>query len=167
MGFAIIDKLDSGYEKKESGVFRFNTKVDFLPRLQEVYEKVYALSEKWNPDVLAIEAVFKGKNVASLVKLAQARGVAIAACQQAAQCEVVEYSPTQIKNTVAGYGRGGKEALKKMIGVSAADAVTFDESDAQAIALCHYFYGEGFDNGQKKGYFRSNSLKNSLKGVDP
>jgi crossover junction endodeoxyribonuclease RuvC len=58
----------------------------------------------------------------------------------AAGCEVVEYSPNQVKQAVAGYGAADKAQIGRMVqtllGI-AAPLRPADAADAVALALCH------------------------------
>lgn len=107
-------------------------------RLQEIYTGVTEVIEQYHPTVLAIEQTFMHKNVASALKLGQARGVAmVAAVQQG--LSVYEYAPNQIKQTVVGQGHATKTQVQHMVKVllSLSDTPTPDAADALAVALCH------------------------------
>jgi len=57
-----------------------------------------------------------------------------------AGCEVVEYTPAEVKRAVVGYGRAEKQQVQQMItlllGLDRAPK-PFDASDALAVAICH------------------------------
>lgn len=59
------------------------------------------------------------------------------------ELEVFEYTPTDVKLTIAGYGRADKEQVEQMVRrtliLDEAAALTHDATDALAIALCHAF----------------------------
>jgi crossover junction endodeoxyribonuclease RuvC len=88
---------------------------------------------------MAVETLFLAKNVRSAVTLAHARGVALLTAAVAG-LEVVEYSPLEVKQAVAGYGRADKQQVQAMVQallhldqpVREADA-----ADALAVAICH------------------------------
>ena len=58
----------------------------------------------------------------------------------AAGAEVVQYTPTQVKQAVAGDGRADKEQVGRMVatllGLSSVPRPA-DAADAAALALCH------------------------------
>jgi crossover junction endodeoxyribonuclease RuvC len=57
-----------------------------------------------------------------------------------AGCEVVEYSPNQVKQTVAGFGAADKEQIERMVQTLLGIATPLrpvDAADAVAVALCH------------------------------
>jgi crossover junction endodeoxyribonuclease RuvC len=88
---------------------------------------------------VAIENVFYAANVRSALKLGHARGVAMLAAVEAG-CEVVEYTPAEIKRAVVGYGRAEKQQVGQMVklllGLAAAPT-PHDAADALAVAICH------------------------------
>ena len=57
-----------------------------------------------------------------------------------AGCEVVEYTPAEIKRAVVGYGRAEKhqvgQMVKLLLGLPAAPS-PHDAADALAVAICH------------------------------
>jgi len=88
--------------------------------------------------MVAIEKIFVHKNVASALKLGQARGVAIVVAAQYG-LQIAEYTARQVKKAVVGYGAADKKqvqhmmkVLLKLSGIPQADA-----ADALAVAVCH------------------------------
>ena len=73
------------------------------------------------------------------MSVGQASGLAL--CEAAAAgCVVVQYTPNEVKNTVAGFGGASKQQMQKM--VQARLKLTqlpqpADAADAAALALCH------------------------------
>ena len=66
------------------------------------------------PDCVAIENLFHATNARSALKLGHARGVAMLAAVEAG-CDVVEYTPAEVKRAVVGYGRAEKQQVQQMI----------------------------------------------------
>lgn len=138
-GFGVIDvdvlKKKSVYVV--SGCIR--VKSDLLPlRLGEIYTGVNEIINQYQPTICAIEQVFVHQNVATALKLGQARGVAIVACVQQG-LEVYEYAPNQIKKAVVGRGHANKTQVQYMVKtlLSLPGAPQEDAADALAVALCH------------------------------
>lgn len=114
--------------------------VDAFPaRLVRIHRELTRLLAECHPDCVAIENLFHAANVRSALKLGHARGVAMLAAVEAG-CEVVEYTPAEIKRAVVGYGRAEKQQVAQMIalllGLRKAP-VPFDATDALAVAVCH------------------------------
>ncbi len=108
-------------------------------RLVTLYEGVQELIEEFNPDVLAIEQLFFARNVTTAITVGQARGVVILAAAQAS-VPVAEYTPSEIKQAVSGYGKADKPQMQEMVrmilnltSVPRPD----DAADALAVAICH------------------------------
>ena len=111
----------------------------FPNRLARIHSELSALLTVHRPDCVAIENVFHAANVRSALKLGHARGVAMLAAVEAG-CDVVEYTPAEIKRAVVGYGRAEKQQVGQMVklllGLNAAPS-PHDAADALAVAICH------------------------------
>jgi crossover junction endodeoxyribonuclease RuvC len=111
----------------------------FPQRLARIHRELAALLASCRPDCVAVENLFHASNARSALKLGHARGVAILAAVEAG-CEVVEYTPAEIKRAVVGYGRAEKQQVQQMVklllGLARAPS-PFDASDALAVAICH------------------------------
>ncbi|MCB1215655.1 MAG: crossover junction endodeoxyribonuclease RuvC, partial [Deltaproteobacteria bacterium] len=83
--------------------------------------------------------IFVARNVASTLKLGQARGAIIVAAK-AASLPVFEYSANQVKKAVTGYGHATKEQIQKMTqNLLKMPEVSYrKEEDALAVAICHH-----------------------------
>ncbi len=113
---------------------------DPLPsRLAELRGELAALIAELRPDVVAVEHVFFQVNVRTAMSVGQASGLALAEAA-AAGCQVVQYTPNQVKETVAGHGAAGKEEIQRMVQLRlnlASPPKPADAADAAALALCH------------------------------
>jgi len=136
-GFGVIDVTGSRVVYVASGCVR--TADGSLPeRLKTIYEGIYEVVGHYRPDEMAIENVFMQRNVASALKLGQARGAAI--CAVVTQSiDVHEYSATQIKQAVVGRGHADKAQVQHMITalLKLSETPQSDAADALACALCH------------------------------
>ena len=108
-------------------------------RLSTIYRELSARLQAAQPDCVAIENLFHAVNARSALKLGHARGVAMLAAVEAG-CEVVEYTPAEVKRAVVGYGRAEKPQVQMMVklllGLAAAPS-PHDAADALAVAICH------------------------------
>jgi len=111
----------------------------FPQRLARIHRELASLLLAHRPDCVAVESLFHAVNARSALKLGHARGVAILAAVEAG-CEVVEYTPAEIKRAVVGYGRAEKHQVQQMVklllGLARAPA-PHDAADALAVAICH------------------------------
>lgn len=168
MGYAILDTRQSTFRVPIMDILKMNQRQNNYERLQQIYEKVSAVIKEYQPDSLAIEAPFFGKNVQSMLKLGRAQGVAIAACLQAG-LPVTEYAPRKIKQSITGNGNAAKEQVWKMLQQLmprlSHTGKMLDASDALAVALCHFYACSSPMAGRQKKweswdtYLRSNPGK--------
>jgi crossover junction endodeoxyribonuclease RuvC len=111
----------------------------FPQRLARIHRELTALLASHRPDCVAVENLFHASNARSALKLGHARGVAILAAVEAG-CEVIEYTPAEVKRAVVGYGRAEKQQVQQMVklllGLREAPA-PYDAADALAVAICH------------------------------
>jgi crossover junction endodeoxyribonuclease RuvC len=108
-------------------------------RLATIHGRLSALLAECRPDVVAIENLFYATNVRSALTLGHARGVAMLSAVEAG-LELAEYTPTEIKRAVVGYGRAEKAQVQQMITLLLgldAPPTPHDAADALAVALCH------------------------------
>ena len=85
-------------------------------RLAELRAELAALIAELRPDVVAVEHVFFQVNVRTAMSVGQASGLALAEAG-AAGCDVVQYTPNQVKEAVAGWGGAGKAQVQRMVQV--------------------------------------------------
>lgn len=136
-GFGVINSVGSKNEYVASGCIRI--KGDELPgRLQQVYEGVTEVINRYCPQEMAIEQVFMARNADSALKLGQARGVAIVAGTNQ-DLPVHEYAARKVKQSVVGKGSADKTQVQHMVAhiLKLPGLPQVDAADALAIALCH------------------------------
>jgi crossover junction endodeoxyribonuclease RuvC len=121
------------------GVIRTDAALPVPARLAELQHELRALLAETSPDVVSIERVFFQVNVRTAMAVGQASGVAMAE-SHGAGAEVVQYTPTEVKQAVAGDGRAGKDEIGRMVKTVLGLArvpTPADVADAAALALCH------------------------------
>lgn len=138
-GYGIVAARTGGPQLVACGVLRTPPSSPVPHRLAELQADVRALLREHQPAVLAIERVLFQVNVRTAIPTAQAAGVAMTE-GIVAGCEVVEYSPNQVKQAVAGVGQATKDQMERMVqtllGIQQ-PLRPVDAADAVAIALCH------------------------------
>jgi len=91
------------------------------------------------PDVVAVERVFSQMNVSTVMGVAQASGVVIAAAARRG-IPVALHTPSEVKAAVTGSGTANKDAVTKLVTkILRLDAPPkpADAADALALALTH------------------------------
>ncbi|MDG4866942.1 crossover junction endodeoxyribonuclease RuvC [Guyparkeria sp. 1SP6A2] len=118
---------------------------DFAARMGGVFDCVSDWIETHRPDECAIEQIFVHGGQGSSLKLAQARGAALAAIVRHG-LSVAEYMPATVKQAVVGSGRADKEQVAHMVQrlMGLAERPSADGADAAAVALCHCYRSHAF-----------------------
>ena len=114
MGFGIIKIHGNNMELIDLIEYKLPNKDDHSVKLSKIFKKTSELIKSHNPDLIAIEAPFFGKNVQSMLKLGRAQGVAMAA-GLSREVPITEYSPKKIKMAITGNGNASKEQVAKML----------------------------------------------------
>ena len=138
-GYGLVRQAPGGARAVAVGVLRTDVSAGTPHRLAELQADLRALLSEHRPAVVAIERVLFQVNVRTAIPVAQAAGVAMAEAI-AAGSEVVEYSPNQVKQAIAGVGRATKEQVERMVQVLLGidqPLRPVDAADAVAVALCH------------------------------
>lgn len=154
MGYGLVQEIKSKIELISLGVVKLDHLDDHPLKLQRIFEKTVALIDQYNPDCLAIEAPFYGKNIQVMLKLGRAQGVAMAAALSR-NLPVMEYSPRKIKQSITGNGNAGKEQVAAMLQTLLKFKETpefLDATDGLAVAVCHSFQRVSTSGGTKKSY---------------
>ena len=108
-------------------------------RLKMVYDDLSELIKEFQPEEVAIEELFFNTNQTTGISVAHGRGVILLACEQAG-IPVREYTPLQVKQAVAGYGRAEKQQVMDMVKRICnlkEPPRPDDAADAVALAICH------------------------------
>jgi len=144
MGYGLIHQNGKKISLVTMGILKLGKYSNHALKLKKIFERTLGLIEEYNPDELAIEAPFFGKNVQSMLKLGRAQGVAMAAALYK-DLPIFEYSPKKIKQSITGNGNASKEQVAAML----ENIVIFDQkpdfldaTDGLAAAVCHYFQGD-------------------------
>jgi crossover junction endodeoxyribonuclease RuvC len=138
-GYAVIDGSPGRVTAVAMGVIR-TPPTDALPaRLAALQGELASLITEFRPDAVAVEQVFFQVNVRTAMSVGQASGLALAEASRAG-CDVAQYTPNQVKDTIAGWGAAPKAQVQKMVQLRlglARPPQPADAADAAALALCH------------------------------
>jgi len=138
-GYSILEEKGADYCFIASGCIRTASDLEPELRLLIIYDRIAELVGEYNPQALVVEKIFFSKNVRTAFQVGEARGVVLLAAARAG-ISLFEYTPLQVKQAVAGYGRAEKAQVQKMVQLllklQQPPAVD-DEADAMAVALCH------------------------------
>jgi len=138
-GYGCVETDGRRYRLVTCGAIASSATDSFPQRLARIHRELSRLLAACRPECVAVENLFHGVNARSALKLGHARGVAMLAAVEA-DCEIVEYTPAEVKRAVVGYGRADKRQMQQMIklllGLDTPPS-PHDAADALAIAICH------------------------------
>ena len=141
LGFGVIGVNAKGPFYKDMGVFDLRKIKDPYEKLANIFAGVSELIAEHQPDYLAVESPFYGKNAQVVLKLGRAQGAALTAAVMKG-IPVAEYAPRKAKIAICGNGAASKEQVAMMIQKTLKvelDPKYLDATDALALALCHHY----------------------------
>lgn len=138
-GYGVIACRPGKTDVVDFGHIKTDPKAPVEYRLQTIHWGIRRALARFQVQEVAIELPFMAINVRSAFAIGEARAAALLAAAEE-HVAVFQYAPTQVKQTVAGYGRSGKremqETVKLLLGLRTVPEPA-DVADALAIALCH------------------------------
>jgi len=139
IGFGLIEAQRQGNTLLQYGVITTPAGIPLSHRLLQISGDMRQLIARFSPDEIAVEELFFSNNITTGISVSHGRGVILLEAEQAG-IPIYEYTPMQVKQAVAGYGKAGKmqvmkmtQRLLKMKQLPRPD----DAADALAIAICH------------------------------
>lgn len=138
MGIGIVEETTNSFKLVACESVKLTESLPLPERLKEIHEVVRGFLDRYQPEVVALENVFYGKNVRTLVRVGEARASAMLAAAGKG-IPVREYPPARIKQAITGNGQASKvqvqHMVKNLLGLRETPEV--DAADALAAALCH------------------------------
>ena len=135
------------------GVITTAPKQKLSVRLRQIHTDMLQIIDLFKPDAMAIEELFFNTNLTTGISVAHGRGVIILAGEEKG-IPMYEYTPLQIKQAVAGYGRAEKrqvmDMVRRLLNLEQT-AKPDDASDALAVAICHSRYMNSLLNVEGNG----------------
>jgi len=136
-GYAVLEMQAGNISIVEIGVIRTKAEEILSARLKTIYSGLKEVIEDHNPAALAVEQVFAAKNIASTIKLAHARAMAVLLAGEKG-LSFSEFTPREVKQNVTGNGNASKEQVQFMVkNILKMQEIIKpnDAADAVAIAL--------------------------------
>jgi crossover junction endodeoxyribonuclease RuvC len=137
-GWGVVESVGSELRHIAHGTISPVHSLALGARLSEIRHGLQHVIERHRPGAASLEKVFFARNVQSALKLGQARGVALLTIAEN-PLALAEYSATEIKIAVVGYGQATKEQVQKMVSalLGLRGPIVADAADALAAAICH------------------------------
>lgn len=138
-GFGVVRVVGARMSAVDGGVIECAGGRPLERRLHEIHAAITELLGWHEPEALALEDLYFGKNVRSAMAVGQARGVImLAAAERHIPC--FDYTPQAVKKSVCGSGAAAKDQVKHMVGTLLAlpaEPPNDHAADALAVAICH------------------------------
>jgi crossover junction endodeoxyribonuclease RuvC len=139
VGFGLIESAGGQQRAIRCGAINTPAGLPLPTRLLQISNDMEALLARFQPEAMAIEELFFNTNVTTGIGVAQARGVILMTAEKYG-VPIFEYTPSQVKQAVVGYGKAEKRQVMDMTRRLLKLRETpkpDDAADALAIALCH------------------------------
>ena len=139
LGYGVVEKNGNDCRALKFGCLKLSSKVPFPTRLKRIYDEIVRVINEFQPDQFAVEDLFYAENVKVALKMGHGRGVVLLAAVNHG-IPTAEYSPREIKQSVAGNGAASKEQVQRMLQhllMLDGPPEPLDASDALAVAMCH------------------------------
>ena len=139
VGFGLVEAAGGRQRLVTCGAITTPAGEPLPARLRQIADDMDLLLEQFRPEAMAVEELFFTNNITTGIGVAQARGVILLAAERRG-VPIFEYSPSQVKQAVVGYGKAEKrqvmEMTRRLLGLQAVPRPD-DAADAAAVALCH------------------------------
>jgi crossover junction endodeoxyribonuclease RuvC len=139
IGFGLIAADKGNTSMLSYGAITTPAGLPLSKRLYQIDRDMEDLIGQLKPDVIAVEELFFNTNITTGIAVAHGRGVLLCAAERCG-IPLYEYTPSQVKLAVTGYGKAEKRQvmdmtrrLLKLNTIPRPD----DAADALAVAICH------------------------------
>lgn len=139
VGFGLIESRGASVQMLRYGAVTTEAGLPLATRLFQIQRDLEELITTFRPDAIAVEELFFNNNITTGIAVAHGRGIIL---YTAEKCGVplFEYTPSQVKQAVVGYGKAEKaqvmDMTRRLLHLKAVPRPD-DAADALAIALCH------------------------------
>lgn len=148
VGFGAVEAAGSTQRLVSCGAVTTEAGLSLSTRLSQIYHDIGELIGMFRPDAIAVEELFFNTNITTGIAVAHGRGVILLAAEEA-KIPLFEYTPLQVKQAIAGYGRADKrqmmEMVRRLLNMKEIPKPD-DAADALAIAICHARYSSSIMN---------------------
>ena len=139
IGFGVVDADRGQMHMVTYGVITTPAGIPLSRRLYQISTDMEELIGQVKPDVIVVEELFFNTNITTGIAVAHGRGVILCAAEKCG-IPLYEYTPSQVKVAVTGYGKAEKHQVmdmtKRLLKLNSIPRPD-DAADALALALCH------------------------------
>ncbi|MFA6599998.1 MAG: crossover junction endodeoxyribonuclease RuvC [Candidatus Omnitrophota bacterium] len=137
-GIGIIEAQAQSYRMIYETTLAVPKDLEMAQKVHWIYRRILEVITEYKPEVMAIEGFLYGKDLRAMMRVGQARSCAMLAASESG-IDVVEYTPTRVKQAVSGNGHAAKDQVQHMVKtlLNLKALPQEDSADALAIAICH------------------------------
>lgn len=139
IGFGLLTSERGQVHMGTYGAITTSAGLPLSRRLYQISRDMEELIGQLHPDVISIEELFFNTNITTGIAVAHGRGVILCAAEKCG-IPLYEYTPSQVKLAVVGYGKAEKRQVmdmtRRLLKLKAVPRPD-DAADALALALCH------------------------------
>ena len=139
IGFGLIESSRGQIHMLNYGAITTPAGLPLSKRLYQIANDMDELIGQLKPDVISIEELFFNNNITTGISVAHGRGVILYSAEKCG-IPLYEYTPSQVKQSVVGYGKAEKrqvmDMVRRLLRLKAVPRPD-DAADALALAICH------------------------------
>ena len=139
IGFGLVEAERGQVQMRTYGTITTPAGLPLSRRLYQIDCDMVELIGQLKPEVIAIEELFFNTNITTGIAVAHGRGVILCAAERCG-IPLYEYTPSQVKLAVTGYGKAEKRQVmdmtRRLLKLKAIPRPD-DAADALALAVCH------------------------------
>lgn len=113
-GLGVVDMKGGEAEHVWHGVIETPSDMPFPDRLMAVRNDLNDAIRRFSPTIACVESLFFQTNAKTAIKVGMARGIIVLALADAG-LRIVESTPNQVKQSVAGWGGADKRQVQEMV----------------------------------------------------
>ncbi len=139
VGFGLIESESGRAKMLNYGAITTEAGLPLATRLWQIGNDMEELIGQCKPDAIAVEELFFNNNITTGIAVAHGRGIILYIAEKYG-IPLFEYTPSQVKQAVVGYGKAEKRQVmdmtKRLLHLNSVPKPD-DAADALALALCH------------------------------
>lgn len=139
IGFGLVEADRTKAHMVTYGAITTPAGLPLSRRLYQIFGDMENLIGQLKPEAISIEELFFNNNITTGIAVAHGRGVILLAAEKCG-VPLYEYTPSQVKMAVVGYGKAEKRQVmdmtRRLLNLKAVPRPD-DAADALALALCH------------------------------
>ncbi len=139
IGFGLVEADRTKAHMVTYGAITTPAGLPLSRRLLQIFNDMEDLIGQLKPEAVSVEELFFNSNITTGIAVAHGRGVILLAAEKCG-VPLYEYTPSQVKMSVVGYGKAEKRQVmdmtRRLLCLEACPRPD-DVADALAVAVCH------------------------------